>query len=248
MGSSSGAVAASWRRLRSARWRAPGPSPGAAVLRGSGARAGSPPAGAEDAKRHLLVPAHLGQPSVLSSFGVLLGSCCSRRARTGCRSSPPPAAVQTIRDSETGLLVDAADPSAVVRALRRVLDDRALAARLGETARAMATGERGWANFVDRLDGAAHGGGAVRVALVHDYLVNRGGAERVVAAMHRVWPDAPIFTSLFPPPDPDFAGADVRTSRLQRLSRDPAASRRFLPLFPRAFASFDLSRFDVVVS
>jgi glycosyltransferase involved in cell wall biosynthesis len=90
----------------------------------------------------------------------------------------------------------------------------------------------------------------MRVAIVHDYLVNRGGAERVVAAMHRIWPDAPIFTSLYHPAETyaDFAGADVRTSALQRFSRDPAAFRRLLPLFPRAFARMDLSGFDVVVS
>lgn len=90
----------------------------------------------------------------------------------------------------------------------------------------------------------------MKVAIVHDYLVNRGGAERVVAAMHRVWPDAPIFTSVYHPDDtyPEFREADVRTSGLQRYSRDAGSFRRFLPLFPRAFASFDLSGYDVVLS
>jgi glycosyltransferase involved in cell wall biosynthesis len=89
----------------------------------------------------------------------------------------------------------------------------------------------------------------VRLAIVHDSLVNRGGSERVVLELHELWPDAPIFTSLFHPEATysGFGGADVRTSPLQRLSRDPESFRRFLPLFPRAFASFDLSGFDVVV-
>ena len=39
----------------------------------------------------------------------------------------------------------------------------------------------------------------MRIALVHDDLTQRGGAERVVAAMHEVWPDAPLFTSVYDP-------------------------------------------------
>lgn len=90
----------------------------------------------------------------------------------------------------------------------------------------------------------------MKVAIVHDYLVNRGGAERVVAAMHRVWPDAPIFTALFFPDATyaEFRTADVRPSRLQRFIKDPAAFRAALPLYPRAFASMDFSGFDVVIS
>lgn len=90
----------------------------------------------------------------------------------------------------------------------------------------------------------------MRVAIVHDYLVNRGGAERVVEAMRHLWPDAPVFTSIYHPEDtyPSFREADVRTSFLQRWSRDAEGFRRFLPLFPRAFRYFDLSGYDVVVS
>lgn len=90
----------------------------------------------------------------------------------------------------------------------------------------------------------------MKVALVHDYLVNRGGAERVVAAMHRMWPDAPIYTSLYHPEQtyPDFADARVITSFLQRWSRDAARFRRFLPLFPAAFARMQIAPCDVVLS
>lgn len=90
----------------------------------------------------------------------------------------------------------------------------------------------------------------MRVAIVHDYLVNRGGAERVVAAMHRIWPGAPIFTSLYFPDDTyeELRDADVRTSFLQARVKRAADFRRLLPLYPRAFARMDLSGFDVVVS
>jgi phosphatidylinositol alpha-1,6-mannosyltransferase len=59
---------------------------------------------------------------------------------------------ETIREDETGLLVDPDDTAAVARALRRVLDDRALAARLGAAAQAMATGERSWDRFAERME------------------------------------------------------------------------------------------------
>ena len=58
---------------------------------------------------------------------------------------------ETIRDAETGLLVDPDDGSAVVRALRRVMDDRDLAGRLAEAGRALATGDRSWKSYADRI-------------------------------------------------------------------------------------------------
>jgi glycosyltransferase involved in cell wall biosynthesis len=91
---------------------------------------------------------------------------------------------------------------------------------------------------------------APRVALAHDYIVNRGGAEKVVLALHRAWPEAPIFTSLYHPSTTyeQFQGADIRTSFLQRLSRDASSFRRFLPLFGRAMSSMKIEGFDVVVA
>jgi glycosyltransferase involved in cell wall biosynthesis len=90
----------------------------------------------------------------------------------------------------------------------------------------------------------------VKVAIVHDYLVNKGGAERVVESLHRLYPDAPIFTSLYHPETTyeSFKDADVRTSSLQRLSRDPASFRKLLPLFGRAFSKMKLDGYDVVIS
>lgn len=59
---------------------------------------------------------------------------------------------ETIRDAETGLLVDPDEVPSVVRGLRRVLEDRSLAAALGSNARAMAVSERGWGRFVERIE------------------------------------------------------------------------------------------------
>jgi glycosyltransferase involved in cell wall biosynthesis len=90
----------------------------------------------------------------------------------------------------------------------------------------------------------------MKVALVHDYLNQRGGAERVFAHIARAYPDAPVFTALHDPErtrdlvDP----SRVRVSGLQRL---PGAGRyfRFLaPFYPAAFERFDLSGYDTIVS
>ena len=65
----------------------------------------------------------------------------------------------------------------------------------------------------------------MRVAIVHDYLTQRGGAERVVLALTRAFPDAPVFTSLYYASGtfPEFANVDVRPMPIDRLSplREP---------------------------
>ena len=89
-----------------------------------------------------------------------------------------------------------------------------------------------------------------RVAIVHDYLVDSGGAERVVIALHEQYPDAPIFTSVMDAQTTfaDFRAMDVRTSFLQRLPVRKSNYKFLLPFFPLAFESFDLSEYDIVIS
>jgi glycosyltransferase involved in cell wall biosynthesis len=89
----------------------------------------------------------------------------------------------------------------------------------------------------------------VRVSIVHDYLNQLGGAERVVLEMARIWPDAPIHTTLYRPATtwPGFAGRDIRTSALDRLPVD-GAFRTLLPLFPLAIRSLGVLGGDLVVS
>lgn len=90
----------------------------------------------------------------------------------------------------------------------------------------------------------------LRVALVHDYLNQRGGAERVFSHIARAYPDAPIYTALF---DPAQTGdlVDASRVRVSYLAKIPGANRYFrylAPLYPRAFESFDLSEYDTIVS
>ncbi len=88
------------------------------------------------------------------------------------------------------------------------------------------------------------------VALVHDYLNQRGGAERVFRHVADLYADAPVYTSLF---DRRATGdlvdaARVRTSFLQTLPGSSRYFRLLAPLYPAAFESFDLSAYDLIVS
>jgi glycosyltransferase involved in cell wall biosynthesis len=90
----------------------------------------------------------------------------------------------------------------------------------------------------------------MRVAIVHDYLNQMGGAERVVESLHRLWPDAPIFTSIA---DRDvmpvsLRDADIRVTWMQRLPAWRRFFRAYLPLYPFAIESMDLHGYDVIVS
>lgn len=76
-----------------------------------------------------------------------------------------------------------------------------------------------------------------RVALAHDYLNQYGGAERVVEVLHRIYPDAPVYTSIF---DPDslpshYQSWDIRTSFLQHAPAIHRNHQPYLPLYPLAF-------------
>lgn len=90
----------------------------------------------------------------------------------------------------------------------------------------------------------------MRVAITTDWLNSFGGAERVLIELHRMYPDAPIYTSVYDPVElpAEMQGWDVRPSFLQRL---PLARRRhqlLLPVMPLAFEQFDLSEFDLVLT
>jgi glycosyltransferase involved in cell wall biosynthesis len=89
----------------------------------------------------------------------------------------------------------------------------------------------------------------MKLALVHDYLTEMGGAERVALALTRMFPDAPLYTSVYDRRAcPDFEGCDVRTTYMQRLAGRKAVTKAFFPLFPGAFRRIDLGGFDVVLS
>ena len=91
--------------------------------------------------------------------------------------------------------------------------------------------------------------GGPRVAIAHDYLTQRGGAERVVLALTRAFPDAPVYTTLFDPAStfPEFSSVDVRTSGLNRLSVFRRDHRLALPVLALAANSIRIDA-DVVIA
>src|SRR5438105_1735437 len=93
-------------------------------------------------------------------------------------------------------------------------------------------------------------GRQLKVALVHDYLNQYGGAERVLEELHALFPNAPVYTSMYWPAkmSATIRGLDIRTSFMQRLPLVTRNHQPFLLLYPLAFESFDLSGFDVVIS
>jgi glycosyltransferase involved in cell wall biosynthesis len=91
---------------------------------------------------------------------------------------------------------------------------------------------------------------APRVALVHDFLLDLRGAERVFAELCEMWPEADIYTAVYDEEGTEgrFADRDVHCSFLQRLRPSARTFRALLPLYPAAVESFDLSGYDLVVS
>jgi glycosyltransferase involved in cell wall biosynthesis len=91
---------------------------------------------------------------------------------------------------------------------------------------------------------------AARVALIHDFLLDLRGAERVFAAICDVWPEADIFTAVYDEAGTEgrFADRNVHTSFLQRLRPTAGTFRPLLPLYPHAVESFDLRGYDTVIS
>jgi len=87
----------------------------------------------------------------------------------------------------------------------------------------------------------------LKVALVCDWLTGVGGAERVVKAVHEMYPEAPIYTSQYRPKKIDwFDDAKVRTGWLNLF---PAGLKRFIPFLRQGyFSRLDLSEYDLVIS
>ncbi|MBI4158084.1 MAG: glycosyltransferase [Candidatus Yanofskybacteria bacterium] len=90
----------------------------------------------------------------------------------------------------------------------------------------------------------------MKIALVHDWLNSLGGAERVLIELHKIFPDAPIYTLFY---DKKFKAehllnAEVRPSYLQKFPLITSRYKLFAILMPSAVESFDLSDFDVVIS
>jgi len=88
------------------------------------------------------------------------------------------------------------------------------------------------------------------VALVHDFLLDIRGAERVFLELCRMWPQADIYTAVYDERGTErrFADRNIHSSFLQRFRPSAGTFRALLPLYPAAIESFDFHEYDIVVS
>ncbi len=88
-----------------------------------------------------------------------------------------------------------------------------------------------------------------KIALVFDWMTNPGGAEKVNYTLHQMFPNAPIFTSVFNKEKlKEFKKANIQTSFIQNLPFSKDKHQIYLGLMPYAYENFDLSDFDIVIS
>lgn len=92
----------------------------------------------------------------------------------------------------------------------------------------------------------------MRIAIVHDDLVQYGGAERVLLGLSEIYHDAPIYTSVYDKNNGSlsrhFRQKKVITSFLQKIPGWKTLYKALLPFYPLAFEQFDFSSFDLVIS
>lgn len=89
----------------------------------------------------------------------------------------------------------------------------------------------------------------LNIAIVCDWLTTPGGAEKVILSLHKLFPHAPIYTSIYNPEKvKGFEKAEVHTSYIQHLPFAKEKHQMYLNLMPRAFEKFNLNKFDIVIS
>jgi glycosyltransferase involved in cell wall biosynthesis len=89
----------------------------------------------------------------------------------------------------------------------------------------------------------------MKIALVHDYLTQQGGAERVFELICKYFPDADIFTSLYDPHKTiSLNNRLVHTTQLQRLPGAAKYFRLLAPFYFKAFKTLDLQEYDLIIS
>ncbi len=91
---------------------------------------------------------------------------------------------------------------------------------------------------------------AMKVALVHDWLVQQRGGEAVLLELARLLPEAPVYTLVHVPKSvhPEIEAHPIVPSVVQRLPGSPRHFRVYLPLFPAVVEAWDLKGYDLVVS
>lgn len=87
------------------------------------------------------------------------------------------------------------------------------------------------------------------IALIHDWLTNFAGGERVLLEISKLFPKAPIFTSVYDQKGArSFAGKDIRTSFLQKIPFMKSKRELLVPFAPFAFEQINLSKYNLILS
>ena len=90
----------------------------------------------------------------------------------------------------------------------------------------------------------------MKVALVHFWLINMRGGERVLEALCRMYPQADVFTHVYDPAEisETIKAHKITTTFIQRLPRAKSWYKAYLPLMPLALEQLDLSGYDLIIS
>lgn len=89
----------------------------------------------------------------------------------------------------------------------------------------------------------------MKVAIVHDFLNQSGGAEKVLEIFHEIFPQAPVFTLIYNKKKlPQYKDWDIRTSFIDKLPFAKTNHYYYLCLYPKAIESFGLQDYDLVLS
>jgi hypothetical protein len=89
----------------------------------------------------------------------------------------------------------------------------------------------------------------MKTALVYDRVNKWGGAERVLLALHKIFPEAPLYTSVYNKEKAPWAEVfDIRTSFLQNFPKAQTSHELYAVLMPMAFESFNFDEYDLVIS
>lgn len=94
---------------------------------------------------------------------------------------------------------------------------------------------------------------SLKIALVHDWLASAGGtggAEKTLLAVKEIFPEAPIYTTVYNPErmSEKFSSYDIRTSFIQKLPLARTHYQFYLPLMPAAIENLNLDGYDIVIS
>ncbi|MBM2809974.1 MAG: glycosyl transferase, group 1, partial [Chloroflexi bacterium] len=178
---------------------------------------------------------------------------------------------EIVLDGETGLLVRPKDPTAIANAVLSLAASPERRRQMGVAARERARQQFDLSKHAERVQSlyqelaprvsartvsppstARHQPGS-RVAIVWDHLATAGGAggaERTLEALHEMFPDAPIYTTIYNSERMPAAcrSWDIRPSFLQRMPFARTHYAPYLPLMPMAVEQFDLRPFDLVIS